>query len=173
MKKILLFLSVLFLVTSFSLTQDYSKSQTLKKREFRPMFSAIAGMSLSQSNSTYSSTFAAALELDIHPGKGYYVGIGLLNFAIPQNKSNTATYLYVQVKKGFYLADNFAIYTGIGGTIGVTTKGHPGCCVGGVFISLSAVYELHRFIAAGINNRVITGTDETFILPGVQLTLRL
>ncbi len=171
--KTTIILLILVFTCCGSLAQDYSNSPKLKKREFRPMFSAIAGMSLSQSNSSYSATFAAALELDIHPGKGYYVGIGLMNFAIPQNKSNTATYLYLQGKKGFYLADNFAVYTGIGGTIGVTTKGHPGCCVGGVFISLSAVYELHRFIAAGINTRLITGTDETFILPGVQLTLRL
>ncbi len=172
MKSTIILLILVF--TSCELmAQDYSNSPKLKKREFRPMFSAIAGMSLSQSNSSYSGTFAAALELDIHPGKRYYVGIGLMNFAIPQNKSNTATYLYIQGKKGFYLADNFAVYTGIGGTIGVTTKGHPGCCLGGEFISLSAVYELHRFIATGINGRFVAGFEETFILPGVQLTLRL
>jgi hypothetical protein len=135
------------------------------------MFSVGGGLVLKESNNEFKSTFGVSVELNLHINKGYFIGFGIMNHAVPTNKSTSATNLYIYGKKGFYLSDNLAVLAGIGGTIGVITKSD--CCAGGGYLSLSADYFLNRFLGFGIENKVLIQNTGTFILPGVKVSLLL
>lgn len=68
--------------------------------------------------------------------------------------------------------NNFAVYAGIGGTIGVTTKGHPGCCLGGAYFSVMALYDINKYVSLGLEGKSFTDFDDLSIIPGIQIALR-
>ncbi len=173
MKKYIFLLIVL--LQTFSLhSQNNSGSFKLNQnRIFRSFFTPGIGIAFENKYGEWHNSFNISVDLNIHTGKGYFTGIGLLNHAVPINPTNKLTYLYVHERKGFYLMDNFAVYGGIGGTIGVSTKGHPGCCVGGVYFSILTSYDLQRYISVGIEGKVITDFSVTSVIPGIQFILRL
>jgi hypothetical protein len=173
MKKYIFLLIVLF--QTFSLhSQDNSAAFKLNQnRIFRSFFTPGIGIVYQNHYGEWNTSFNISVDLNIHTGKGYFTGIGLLNHPVPTYQANKLTYLYVQERKGFYLADNFAIYGGIGGTIGVSTKGHPGCCVGGVYFSILTSYDLQRYISVGLEGKVITDFSVISVIPGIQFILRL
>ena len=112
------------------------------------------------------------LELNIHLGKGYFIGSGLNHHSIPVNPSNKATYLYVYFSKGFYLIRNLSINPGFGGIIGATSKGHPGCCLGGAFFAVNISYDVLKFFSFGINTQLFTDFDDVTTIPGVRIIAR-
>ncbi|HRE11358.1 MAG TPA: hypothetical protein PK605_09970 [Ignavibacteria bacterium] len=141
------------------------------KQLFRSMFSVGGALVLKESNSEFKTSLGVSAELNIHINKGYYIGFGIMNHAVPTNKSTSATNLYIYGKKGFFLSDNIAVYAGIGGTIGVITKSD--CCSGGGYFSLSADYFLNRYFGFGIENKVLIQNTGTFILPGITINFIL
>ncbi|MEO8512728.1 MAG: hypothetical protein ABI543_04160 [Ignavibacteria bacterium] len=172
MIKYILVLNML-LVSAMGYSQSTNLPLKLKNNHtFRSFFTPGIGINFEKRNG-WNNSFNISVELDIHTGKGFFTGGGLLNHPVPSNPSNKLTYLYVLERKGFYLFDNFAIYGGIGGSIGVSTKGHPGCCVGGIYFSILTSYDLQRFISVGLEGKVITDFSVTSLIPGIQFILRL
>ncbi len=173
MKKYI-FLLILLLQTFFIYSQNISGSYKLNhNRIFRSFFTPGIGIVYENHYGEWHNSFNISVDLNIHTGKGYLIGIGILNHPVPTYQDNKLTYLYIQERKGFYLMDNFAVYGGIGGTIGVSTKGHPGCCVGGVYFSILTSYDLQRYISIGLEGKVITDFSVTSVIPGIQFILRL
>lgn len=169
---------IILLALVCSTITGYSQSTNLplklkNKHTFRSFFTPGIGIVIERKYDEWHNSFNLSVDLNIHTGKGYLTGIGILNHPVPNNQSNKLTYLYIQERKGFYLVDNFAVYGGIGGAIGVSTKGHPGCCAGGVYFSLLTSYDLQRFISVGIEGKVLTDFSVTSLIPGIQFILRL
>lgn len=135
-------------------------------------YSPGVGLALRDRYDGWNSSFNFSIDLNIHTGKGFYSSIGLLNHPVPGYESNKLTYLYIQERKGFYLMNNFALFGGIGGTIGVSTKGHPGCCVGGAYFTVLASYDLVKYVSMGFEIKSITDFTELTLIPGFQLILK-
>lgn len=166
------FLLVLCLFSNYLYSQDNSAAFNVQSKQlFRSMFTLGGALVLKESNREFKTSFGVSAELNIHIIKGYYIGFGIMNHAVPTNKSTSATNLFIYGKKGFFLSDNIAVYAGIGGTIGVITKSD--CCSGGGYLSLSADYFIIRYFGVGIENKVLIQNTGTFILPSVKINFIL
>lgn len=165
-----LIIAILFLFPLILFTQSSGDFKFTKK--FYSNFSAGTGIALALRGDRFYSSFNYSIELNFHTGKGYFTGIGLLHHAVPYYSYNQLTYLYVQERKGFYLYNRFAIFGGIGGTIGASNHGHPGCCVGGAYFTVLGTYDLFKYLTVGIEAKSITDFSEVTLIPGGQLILR-
>lgn len=166
--------TLIFLCTPLILfPQEHSGTMRLTaKQEFRPFLTGGVGMIFAKRYQSWNNSLNVTAEMDFHLGKGYYIGTGFNTHDIPSYPSNHATYLFVLARKGFYMFDRFAVYGGLGGTIGVTNKGHPGCCLGGAYASLYTAYDFHKYFAAGIDLKMFTDFSEISFIPGLQSAFR-
>lgn len=172
MKKFFLILLLTLPYNSF-LSQNINGSfNNFINKKHTTFLSPGVGIAFRNRYGEWNNSFNISVDLNIHSGKGYYTGIGLLNHPVPNNKSNKLTYLYIQERKGFYLINNFAVFGGIGGTIGVSTKGHPGCCVGGAYFTILASYDLVKYISMGFEVKSITDFTDVTMIPGFQFILK-
>lgn len=172
--KIIISLLVLFTANSYSQTHHYFslKDDVLKKDTYKTLLSAGVGLEYADTYSGWDYSINFNIEVTPHLGKGYYIGVGLNNHELPINRGNNATYLYSYFSKSFYLIKKLAIYPGLGATIGLTSKGHPGCCVGGAYGVFSVIYELAKYFGFGINTQIFTDFKDLNIIPGIRISAR-
>jgi hypothetical protein len=168
-----LFFLISGLIYSYPLTDSSSFIKNKKNLPYKSNVSIGLGIVIEKSyfDKIYSST-NFNLELNIHLGKGYFIGSGLNHHSVPVNLSNKATYLYLYFSKGFYLIRNLSIYPGAGGIIGASTKGHPGCCLGGAFFAVNLSYDVLDFLSFGINTHLFTDFDDVTTIPGARVIAR-
>ena len=67
---------------------------------------------------------------------------------------------------------DIADHSGFGGIIGATSKGHPGCCLGGAFFAVNISYDVLKFFSFGINTQLFTDFDDVTTIPGVRIIAR-
>ncbi len=165
--------AILSLLLPFSLSSQQLSGQSLYESDFKSFISVGIGTAVGtdyQHDLSFTLNTYAAIEP--HLGKGYYVGVGLNHHGFPRNTDNMATYAMLYFTKGFYVVRKLGFYVGLGGTIGVSSKGHPGCCVGGAYVVLSAIFDVQKYFAFGLNTQFITDFDDLTTIPGIRISVR-
>jgi hypothetical protein len=161
------------LIMPLSILSQQNSGYTGYDSDFKTLVSLGGGVAIGRDypdgiNATANFSFL----IEPHLGKGYYIGAGFNHHGIPRNTDNKATYTMLYFTKGFYLMRKFGFYAGLGGTLGVTSRGHPGCCVGGAYLVVSAIYDVQKYLALGMNTQLITDFDELTVFPGIRISVR-
>ncbi len=165
--------AILSLVLPLSLFSQQNSGLNSYETDFRSFISFGIGTAVGTDyHQDLSFTFNTHAAIEPHLGKGYYIGVGLNHHGFPRNTDNMATYAMLYFTKGFYIVRKLGFYAGLGGTIGVSSKGHPGCCVGGAYAVMSAIFDVQKYFAFGLNAQFITDFDDLTTIPGVRISVR-
>lgn len=167
----ILFLLLTSLFSTSLLTQSH-KDNDRQNLEYRSLLSAGIGIDFQNKYDEWNSSLNYNIELTPHLGKGYFLGIGINHHEIPVNEHNKATYLYTYFSKSLLLLKKLVMQPGLGLTLGVTSQGHPGCCVAAIYGMFNVVYEIVNKFGIGMNMQLFTDFSETGmnIVPGIRLS---